>query len=92
MFSKGILELTWWPLFRDCSFYVVSICLLMAFFADEKIMWYEALILLMYYVSYVVFMKFNVQIEAWFKSKIANNQVKPNESDLSAASKRKLAY
>lgn len=87
MFSKGILELTWWPLFRDCSFYVVSICLLMAFFADEQIMWYEALILLMYYVSYVVFMKFNVQIEAWFKSKIANNQVKPNESDLSAASK-----
>jgi K+-dependent Na+/Ca+ exchanger-like protein len=89
MFSKGVLELTWWPLFRDCSFYVVSICLLMTFFADEKIMWYEALILLMYYVSYVVFMKFNVQIEAWFKSKISNNQIKPNESDLSTASKSK---
>merc|ERR1712106_1244216 len=83
MFSKGILELTWWPLFRDCSFYVVSICLLMTFFADEKIMWYEAMTLLLYYVCYVVFMKFNVQIEAYVKSKLSNNQVKPKESSTS---------
>ena len=68
MFSKGILELTWWPLFRDCSFYVVSIILLMVFFTTgNKIEWWEALLLLMYYVSYVVFMKFNQRIEAWVK-------------------------
>jgi len=88
MFSKGILELTWWPLFRDCSFYVVSICLLMTFFADEKIMWYEAMTLLLYYVCYVVFMKFNVQIEAYVKSKLSNNQVKPKESSTSNSSAR----
>ena len=45
MFSKGILELTWWPLFRDCSFYIVSIILLMIFFVDGQIMWYEGLLL-----------------------------------------------
>ena len=45
MFSKGILELTWWPLFRDCSFYIVSIILLMIFFVDGQIMWYEGLVL-----------------------------------------------
>lgn len=37
---------------------------------DEKIYWYEALILLLTYVCYVVFMKFNGQVETFVKTKI----------------------
>merc|ERR1711903_285900 len=29
IFSKEILELTWWPLARDCSFYAISLIFLM---------------------------------------------------------------
>ena len=46
LFSKTVLYLTWWPLLRDCTFYSVSLITLIAFFMDEEIMWYEALILL----------------------------------------------
>ena len=30
--SKEVLPLTWWPLFRDCSYYVVSLVVLSACF------------------------------------------------------------
>ena len=56
-------SLTAWPLIRDVFFYSVSLILLVAFFTDEKIHWYEALILLLWYVAYVGFMKFNEDVE-----------------------------
>ena len=57
IFSKSVLELTWWPLFRDVSFYSVILITLILFFKDSKIFWYEALILLLWYAAYVSFMK-----------------------------------
>ena len=56
-------SLTAWPLIRDVFFYSISLILLDAFFTDEKIYWYEALILLLWYVAYVGFMKFNEDVE-----------------------------
>lgn len=50
------LELTWWPLFRDCSYYVVTLAFLAAFMYDGNIYWYEALIQLMLYFGYVYMM------------------------------------
>merc|ERR1712038_2162351 len=57
LFSKTVLHLTWWPLFRDCAFYSISLLTLIAFFLDEQILWYEAAILLSIYAAYVFFMK-----------------------------------
>ena len=90
LFSKGILELTWWPLFRDCSFYIVSIILLMVFFVDGKIMWYEAMLLLLYYVCYVAFMKYNQRIEVWFKDLVSQgcSKVKPDTSNESVSNRQ----
>lgn len=73
--SKSVLELTWWPLFRDISFYSISLILLIVFFGDARIHFWEALILLSCYVAYVIFMKFNRTIELWFKSKMSLNRV-----------------
>ena len=73
--STGVLALTWWPLFRDVSFYSLSLICLIGFFLDKKIYWWEALILILCYAAYVIFMKFNLTVETWIKSKITQNRV-----------------
>ncbi|XP_012669292.1 sodium/potassium/calcium exchanger 2 isoform X1 [Otolemur garnettii] len=75
LFSREILNLTWWPLFRDVSFYIVDLIMLIIFFLDNFIMWWESLLLLTAYFCYVVFMKFNVQVERWVKQMINRNKV-----------------
>lgn len=68
LFSREVLHLTWWPLFRDVSFYILDLIMLIIFFLDNVIMWWESMMLVTGYTLYVVFMKFNVQIEQAFKS------------------------
>ncbi|XP_063760630.1 sodium/potassium/calcium exchanger 1 isoform X2 [Eleginops maclovinus] len=74
LFSREILHLTWWPLFRDGSFYICGLILLIIFFLDNVIMWWESVMLLACYTFYVIFMKFNVQIEQSFKSLLFKNK------------------
>ena len=61
--SAKALDLTAWPLIRDTSFYSTALLLLVVFFRDDTIEWYEALILFILYFSYVAFMKFNGRFE-----------------------------
>ncbi|XP_036187150.1 sodium/potassium/calcium exchanger 2 isoform X2 [Myotis myotis] len=75
LFSREILNLTWWPLFRDVSFYIIDLIMLIIFFLDNVIMWWESLLLLAAYFVYVIFMKFNVQVERWVKQMISCNKV-----------------
>ncbi|KMY89313.1 uncharacterized protein Dsimw501_GD22341, isoform H [Drosophila simulans] len=75
LFSKTVLSLTWWPLFRDCSFYSISLLVLIYFFRDNRIFWWEALILFTIYIGYVAFMKWNVQVETCVKKMITKNKV-----------------
>lgn len=75
IFSKTLLSLTWWPLFRDCTFYSVSLLVLIYFFRDNKIYWWEALILFSIYVCYAVFMKWNHQVECLVKKMLYKNKV-----------------
>ncbi|XP_068170266.1 sodium/potassium/calcium exchanger 1-like isoform X2 [Antennarius striatus] len=70
LFSREILHLTWWPLFRDVSFYIVDLILLIIFFLDNMIMWWESMMLVTGYTLYVIFMKFNVQLERAFKNQL----------------------
>ncbi|XP_077424911.1 sodium/potassium/calcium exchanger 1-like isoform X1 [Vanacampus margaritifer] len=70
LFSREVLHLTWWPLFRDVSFYIVDLILLIIFFLDNVIMWWESLMLVASYTLYVTFMKFNGQIEHVFKAQL----------------------
>ena len=74
LFSKTVLLLTWWPLFRDCTFYSISLITLILFFMDNLIEWWEALLLLGTYASYVCFMKFNAQAERAIKKLISKNR------------------
>ena len=74
LFSKTVLHLTWWPLFRDCTFYSISLITLILFFVDNYIMWWEALLLLALYCLYVIFMKFNEQAERGIKRLLSKNR------------------
>lgn len=70
LFSREVLHLTWWPLFRDVSFYIFDLIMLIIFFLDNVIMWWESMMLVAGYTLYVIFMKFNVQLEQAFKNQL----------------------
>ena len=67
IFSKGVLELSWWPLARDSTYYTISLIILAVFFGTgssnpsvpASMEWWECLILLVLYVGYVIMMKYN---------------------------------
>lgn len=75
IFSKTVLSLTWWPLFRDCTFYSASLLTLIYFFRDNFIHWYEALVLFGFYLAYVSFMKWNQPMEKMVKRILYRNKV-----------------
>ncbi|CAM9158603.1 unnamed protein product [Choristocarpus tenellus] len=56
------LPIDWRIVARDVSFYTASILLLGAMFIDGEIAWWEGLILMMTYMVYVIFMKYNERI------------------------------
>ncbi|XP_066958686.1 sodium/potassium/calcium exchanger Nckx30C-like isoform X6 [Macrobrachium rosenbergii] len=74
LFSRTVLDLTWWPLFRDVTFYSTSLLLLVLFFLDSNIFWYEALTLFLIYISYCLFMKFNERVEKFVKKQLNRNK------------------
>ncbi|XP_050971061.1 sodium/potassium/calcium exchanger 2 isoform X1 [Labeo rohita] len=75
VFSKEILNLTWWPLFRDVFFYIVGLIMLIIFFLDNYITYWESISLLLAYATYVIFMKFNGNVETLVKGIMNRNQV-----------------
>ncbi|XP_067666878.1 sodium/potassium/calcium exchanger 1-like [Haliotis asinina] len=94
VFSKQLLTLTWWPLFRDVSFYSIDLILLIGFFVDDVIDWWEALILFLLYVAYVVFMKFNERIERFVKTctkKTSMNKVASTDTLLKQKGERRCS-
>jgi len=65
IFSKDLLSLTWWPLFRDCTYYIFSLVMLSIFFkvvSPDTIYAWEAGILFSMYLGYVYMMKNNAYI------------------------------
>ena len=63
----GEVPLTWWPLFRDCSYYIVGLAVLAVLVKEGNSMnWYEAIILFLLYIGYVTIMFFNEKLETFF--------------------------
>ncbi|XP_055014995.1 sodium/potassium/calcium exchanger 3-like [Boleophthalmus pectinirostris] len=59
IFSGQPISLSWWPLFRDSVFYILSIIVLILVIYDEKVLWWETIILICMYGIYIIIMKFN---------------------------------
>ena len=54
--SSVPLKLTWWPLFRDCTYYIFGLLVLSIFCFDSVIELYEAIILFAMYIGYCIIM------------------------------------
>ena len=68
LFASTALRLRPWPLMRDGSCYLLSIAALVAVTYDKKVYWYEALVLVIMYLLYVVIMHFNATLESCFET------------------------
>lgn len=64
------LDLTWWPLFRDCTYYSISLMVLVFFIRDNFIEWYEAVLLFMLYFIYVLIMRNNGECRKYMEAKL----------------------
>ncbi|XP_046886257.1 sodium/potassium/calcium exchanger 3 isoform X1 [Hypomesus transpacificus] len=59
IFAGQAVRLSCWPLLRDSMYYTLSIAALIVFIYDEKIVWWEALTLVLMYFVYILIMKLN---------------------------------
>ena len=88
MFSKEVLQLTWWPLFRDCLYYTVSLVVLALFFGGDygaganKVELWESIVLLLMYAGYVILMKYNEVLHQKLLKCLTRTKTSPAESDL----------
>mmetsp|Transcript_1367 Transcript_1367/g.2211 ORF Transcript_1367/g.2211 Transcript_1367/m.2211 type:complete len:676 (-) Transcript_1367:614-2641(-) len=75
--SMAPLKLTWWPLARDCSCYVVTLATLAIFFgatSPGKIELWEAIVQFILYLCYCTIMAFNEQLQGYFGVQIAPSE------------------
>jgi K+-dependent Na+/Ca+ exchanger-like protein len=57
-----IVYLTWWPMFRDCLYYMLAVGVLVAVVADQQVQWYEGMVMVILYCFYIVLMYFNPRL------------------------------
>ncbi|XP_037393877.1 sodium/potassium/calcium exchanger 4 [Pygocentrus nattereri] len=78
IFAGQVVLLTWWAVFRDSVYYIVSVVALIAFIIDEKIVWWESLVLVVLYAGYILIMKFNSSMQTFFMGKGSKNVANGN--------------
>lgn len=74
------LHLTWFPLARDSTFYVVDLCVVSIAFLDEQVIWYEAVVLFALYICYTIFMTQSARIEDWATSSQELDSTAPDDT------------
>ncbi|XP_071323985.1 sodium/potassium/calcium exchanger 4 isoform X3 [Trachinotus anak] len=78
IFAGQVVMLTWWAVFRDSFYYILSVVALIAFIYDEKIVWWESLVLVVMYAGYILVMKFNSSMQKFFMGKSKKNVANGN--------------
>ncbi|XP_027529491.1 sodium/potassium/calcium exchanger 4 [Neopelma chrysocephalum] len=81
LFAGQVVCLTQWAVFRDSVYYTISVIILIVFIYDEKIEWWESLVLIIMYLFYILIMKYNVRMQNFFtlRSKNVGNGDTVNE-------------
>ncbi|XP_064571818.1 sodium/potassium/calcium exchanger 4 isoform X2 [Zonotrichia leucophrys gambelii] len=72
LFAGQVVCLTQWAVFRDSVYYTISVIVLIVFIYDEKIEWWESLVLIIMYSFYILIMKYNVRMQNFFTLKSKN--------------------
>lgn len=53
IFARQIVQLDWWPITRDSVVYAIAVLGLIVVLQDGRVMWYEALGLVLTYFLYI---------------------------------------
>ncbi|XP_054652174.1 sodium/potassium/calcium exchanger 3-like [Dunckerocampus dactyliophorus] len=69
IFAVQTIHLSCWPLLRDSVYYTLSISALIVFIYDEKVVWWEALTLILMYFVYILIMKLNSHVVGFLERK-----------------------
>ncbi|XP_052415902.1 sodium/potassium/calcium exchanger 3-like [Carassius gibelio] len=65
IFARQAVALTWWSLFRDSLYYIFSVLALILVIYDERVEWWESMLLISMYGVYILIMKFNSKIASF---------------------------
>ncbi|KAG1941905.1 sodium/potassium/calcium exchanger [Pimephales promelas] len=94
IFAGQVVLLTWWAVFRDSFFYILSVVALIVFIYDGKIVWWESLVLVLMYVVYILIMKFNSSLQKFFTRRsdknVANGNAAAGGSELEDVKSSKI--
>ncbi|NXB91844.1 NCKX3 protein, partial [Vidua chalybeata] len=69
LFAGQVVALSSWSLLRDSIYYTLSVVALIVFIYDERVSWWESLVLVLMYVIYIFIMKYNSTIHHFFERK-----------------------
>lgn len=70
MFELLVVPLDWWPLTRDCLAYGITVAVLICIIHDERVEWYEALVLVLLYIIYIAVMYYDKSIQKCARGKL----------------------
>uniref|UniRef100_A0A8C3QT97 Solute carrier family 24 member 3 n=1 Tax=Cyanoderma ruficeps TaxID=181631 RepID=A0A8C3QT97_9PASS len=73
LFAGQVVALSSWSLLRDSIYYTLSVVALIVFIYDERVSWWESLVLVLMYVIYIFIMKYNSTIHHCFERKTKNS-------------------
>uniref|UniRef100_A0A9J7YEW0 Solute carrier family 24 member 3 n=2 Tax=Cyprinus carpio TaxID=7962 RepID=A0A9J7YEW0_CYPCA len=73
IFTAQAVRLSCWTLMRDSAYYTISVTTLIVFIYDEKVTWWESLILIVLYMFYIILMKFNSRVVHYIERRKKNS-------------------
>ncbi|XP_063247328.1 ras and Rab interactor 2-like isoform X2 [Prinia subflava] len=73
LFAGQVVALSSWSLLRDSIYYTLSVVALIVFIYDERVSWWESLVLVLMYIIYIFIMKYNSTIHHCFERKTKNS-------------------
>ncbi|XP_054728101.1 sodium/potassium/calcium exchanger 4-like isoform X1 [Anastrepha obliqua] len=81
------IPLDWWPLTRDSIAYGVTVAILICVMHDERVEWYEALILVSLYAVYLAVMYFDKSFQKCAKGGVKQARTRSRSSNCSIQTK-----
>uniref|UniRef100_W8ASE0 Sodium/potassium/calcium exchanger 5 n=2 Tax=Ceratitis capitata TaxID=7213 RepID=W8ASE0_CERCA len=84
------IPLDWWPLTRDSIAYGVTVAILICVMHDERVEWYEALILVSLYAVYLAVMYFDKSFQKCAKGGVKQARSRSRSSNCSIQTKNSI--
>lgn len=83
LFAGGdVLQLTWYPLARDSSYYTVTLITIVFVVRDGRVYWWESCILFTLYIIYLTIMSRNEKIKVALLTYLGQYKVTPKDDEV----------